>query len=304
MGFPVYNVSPRIQYTAAAAQTVFVVPFSFFANTDLLVYQNVAGVINPSDAGSLLTYAVNYTVSGAGTANGGQITLLAGATLNDVVTIVRAMPETRPLSSLYLAGGQFTADQVNNDFGMDVMMDQQNQMRVQTLTPHYQDSQINLGVADLWLQQLPVGYSWRKNATNTFIEAFLPGNANPVNITNTQTVRIAITQVAHGLAAGNVVRCSGVNTFAKAQANSAANAEVIGLVDTVVDADNFTLVCGGLITAGLAGLVAGTNYYLDPAVAGGLTAVRPVAVTQVVKPLLIAIGAGSAVWTNMLGIVL
>ena len=51
----VSDITPRIAYTATAAQTAFVVPFVFFEDEDLLVYQNT----------TLLTLATHYTVSGA-----------------------------------------------------------------------------------------------------------------------------------------------------------------------------------------------------------------------------------------------
>lgn len=71
--------TPRIAYTATASQTVFTVPFAFFENADLFVYQNTV----------LLTLDVDYTVTGAEVASGGEVTLVTGATVGDIILIVR-----------------------------------------------------------------------------------------------------------------------------------------------------------------------------------------------------------------------
>lgn len=112
-----------------------------------------------------------------------------------------------------------------------------------------------------------------------------------------------VNQVAHGFTVGNILKCTGANTYALAQANTAANAEVIGIVSLVVDADNFFLGTAGSIT-GLSGLVAASVYYLSPGTPGAATATRPTTATQVVKPVFIATSTTTAIWTNMLGIVL
>lgn len=111
-----------------------------------------------------------------------------------------------------------------------------------------------------------------------------------------------IAQSGHGLAAFNVVKLSGASTYATAQANSAANAEVVGIVISVIDANNFLLQFGGSIT-GASGWTVGAMY-LDPSVAGGLTTTKPTASGQVIKPVLIADTTSSGYWTNQLGVVL
>jgi hypothetical protein len=95
----------------------------------------------------------------------------------------------------------------------------------------------------------------------------------------------SISQAAHGLAVGDWVRLSGTS-YVKAQADSAANAEVVGVVNSVAGAANFTLTVAGRVT-GLSGLTAGTVYYLDPSTAGAITATEPSG-ANVSKPVLIA----------------
>lgn len=110
-------------------------------------------------------------------------------------------------------------------------------------------------------------------------------------------------QVGHGLVAGNIVRMNG-STFIKAQADNVANAEVVGIVMEVIDADNFFLQMSGYVFTGLAALTAGNVYFLDPTVAGGYTATQPTTVGQVVKPIFIATTTTAGVWINQRGNVL
>ena len=78
----VSDTAPRISYTATAGQTLFTVPFVFFEDADLRVYQNEV----------LLTLDTDYTVAGEEDEDGGTVTLLTGATLADAISIVRDIP--------------------------------------------------------------------------------------------------------------------------------------------------------------------------------------------------------------------
>jgi hypothetical protein len=167
MSIPINPVSPRIQYIASALQTVFNVPFPFFTNADLAVYLTPSGDL-ANDAADILIFSTDYTVTGAGSASGGDVTLNVGAAAGDIITIVRDMLEQR--LSLYLPGGLFTAEAVNDDFSMDVMMSQQNQMLGTVLTPHYQFS-APVTTADTELPQLGANQTWVMNSSATQIEA-------------------------------------------------------------------------------------------------------------------------------------
>ena len=57
---------PRVQYTAAAAQTDFTVPFPFFVDSDLTVYLTPVGQ-DANDASDILALNVDYNVTGANT---------------------------------------------------------------------------------------------------------------------------------------------------------------------------------------------------------------------------------------------
>lgn len=111
-----------------------------------------------------------------------------------------------------------------------------------------------------------------------------------------------IAQTAHGLTAADIVMFDGTD-YVTAIADSEANAEVIGIVAATADANNFTLQTGGKVE-GLSGLTAGTVYYLDPLIAGALTATEPITPGQVSKPILIADSTTSGYFINYRGVVI
>lgn len=108
-----------------------------------------------------------------------------------------------------------------------------------------------------------------------------------------------ITQVAHGFSVGNVVKYVG-GAYALAQADNVSDAEVLGIVSLVTDADIFTITMYGFIDV-LSGLTASTEYFLSPTVAGMLTSTEPTTVGQVVKPLLYSINTTSGYFINYRG---
>lgn len=111
-----------------------------------------------------------------------------------------------------------------------------------------------------------------------------------------------VTQTGHGLSVGDVVIFDGTD-YVAAQADSAANAEVVGIVSVVADADNFTLQMGGHVT-GLTGLTAGMVYFLSESTPGALTATEPTAAGEISKPLLIADSTTSGYFFNFRGLVI
>jgi hypothetical protein len=94
----------RNQYTATSGQTVFAYTFEIVDKGDIVVLQN----------GTTLSEGTNYTVSGVGAQNGGNITLTVGATTGDVMTIYRDMAYSRTQN--YADSGDFLASEVNTDF--------------------------------------------------------------------------------------------------------------------------------------------------------------------------------------------
>jgi hypothetical protein len=100
---------------------------------------------------------------------------------------------------------------------------------------------------------------------------------------------------------GDVVRLDG-SDYVLAQADDDENAEVVGIVQAVADANNFTVQVSGYIT-GLAGLTAGAVFYLSAGTPGALTATEPSSLGDVSKPVLIADTTTSGWIFNMRGFV-
>lgn len=111
----------------------------------------------------------------------------------------------------------------------------------------------------------------------------------------------SIAQTAHGFSVGQVVRYTGT-AYALAQADSNGDQEVIGIVSTVTDANDFIITTSGYVP-GLSGLTAGTTYFLSPTVAGALTATQPTTSGQISKPLLVADSTTSGYFTNYRGMI-
>lgn len=96
-----------ISYTATGGQTTFAYDFQIANTNELAVIQYIAGVA------TLLTLTTHYTVSGAGTQPGGNVTLVTGATVGDIVTIYGDLAEAR--STNFTAAGDFTANAINTE---------------------------------------------------------------------------------------------------------------------------------------------------------------------------------------------
>lgn len=119
-------------------------------------------------------------------------------------------------------------------------------------------------------------------------------------------LRETITQTSHNLVAGNVVRQNTSGNFVKAQADSTESAEVLGIVESVINSNSFVIVYFGVIGASgfggvYSGMTSGSAYFLDPDTAGAITTAVPDDVNEVVKPVLIAMNGGYAYVTNFKG---
>ena len=112
-------------------------------------------------------------------------------------------------------------------------------------------------------------------------------------------VNRAIHQTSHSLNIGDVVKYAS-SLYSKAQADSAANAEVVGMVSAVAGGDDFTLTTYGYVS-GLTGLTGNTMYFLSPTSAGVLTATEPSAVGQVSKPVFFATSSSDGYFINYRG---
>jgi len=132
-----------------------------------------------------------------------------------------------------------------------------------------------------------------KNAVRDKIESMSIGGGGG------ESASVSITQASHGLSVGDVLKKVGAS-YALAQADSAANAEVVGIISVVTDVNTFTLLTSGYLST-LTGLTANETYFLSPTVAGGVTVTNPTTVGQVSKPLFNSVSTTAAVFNNMRG---
>jgi predicted nucleic acid-binding Zn-ribbon protein len=120
------------------------------------------------------------------------------------------------------------------------------------------------------------------------------------------SVTFFVDQTAHGFTVGNVLRlvAGSANTYAKALADSSANAEVVGIVSVVVNANRFELTTHGIVTVGVPAETAGSVLFLSDSVAGLLTTTEPTTSTSVSKPLCVVNESGVRMtlfnWRGML----
>lgn len=114
----------RKQYVASAGQTVFPYDFPIFDEDHLVVQQTVAltGVT------TALIITTHYTVSDVGAAGGGNVTLVTGAAVNDIITIERDVPVERTTD--FLDGGDYRAESINRELDLQTMMMQQNERNI------------------------------------------------------------------------------------------------------------------------------------------------------------------------------
>lgn len=108
--------------------------------------------------------------------------------------------------------------------------------------------------------------------------------------------------VANTFASGDIIRRT-AGGYVKAQADSAANAEVMGIVESASGA-SFTVVYAGKLNKAGHGFTVGAVLFLSAGTAGLLTETEPSAATQVSKPVGIVLDANYILVVNMRGSVI
>lgn len=113
-----------------------------------------------------------------------------------------------------------------------------------------------------------------------------------------------ITQATAGLAIGNYMRINAAGVYVKAQADTAQNAELAGLITSIIDANHFTLTMVGYIDAGVfAGLTPGSIYFLSDVALGAHTLVEPSNLTTISLPVFYAESATTGWLRHYRGII-
>ena len=216
------DLTPRNQYTATSLQTDFTYSFPIFSEVDLKVY------IGPVEQ----TLTTDYTVSGAGTDNGGTVTLLTGATTGDIVTVYRDMPVKR--TSDYQNNGAFLAETINDDLDKLVMMVQQQEDQVNnnTITVDQFDEYGDLTLPG---KAARVGRVLGFNATTGDPEAG-PVIANVSSLAAITSDIGTLADIEDGTVATNAISgAAAVSADISTVAGISANVTTVALNDTKVD---------------------------------------------------------------------
>ena len=120
-----------------------------------------------------------------------------------------------------------------------------------------------------------------------------------------KSIRNNITQATHGFVAGDVVRWdTATSGFTSAQANSAVNAEVSGVIEKVLSTSQFTLVYQGEIDlTEMADMDDESKvvYFLSDTSSGKLIDAPPTAGGTVIKPMLTRTEQNKGLVTNYIG---
>lgn len=288
------NSNPERDQIVASfnGQTVFNYAFPIFSDSYLDVYLTPVGqVADDATLGRLLVLGLDYTVTGAGAATGGTVVLNVGATLGDIITIEGVQPIER--ASVFQDLNPFTVA-LNDQLNQQTVMAQQSYTYWNNITPHYNHSElVSSGVRPLKriLPMLPNGHVWVGRGEigdpidDITTQLFAAGGGTTVSTNISKNIM----QNAHGLIIGDYVRIDPAGDYVVAQADSAANAELAGLVTAVINANAFTLTMVGYIDAGVfAGLTVGAIYFLSPTAAGGHTLVEPAGLLEVSLPVFYA----------------
>ena len=112
-----------------------------------------------------------------------------------------------------------------------------------------------------------------------------------------QKISSTIYQLTHGFIVGDVIGFNGI-TYVKVTSTTASTIEPLGIVSSVIDANDFILTYSGYIgTSSVVDynsvkLSGGTVYYISN-VAGKLSKLQPTGLTQVSKPMLVALASGN-----------
>lgn len=173
----IQDILPRTQIIATGGQTTFSTNWTANAASDVLVYQRGTGV--PANDSTQLLSPSLYTVAFIGAGATVQVTLNSGATLGDIITIIRDTPSD--FVNFY-SNTNFTPQMINNDNSIFTMVDQQNELVNQEIAPRYNYSELlnqNAATEDTILPLLGANQAWVKDPTNNFITTVTIPSSGP-----------------------------------------------------------------------------------------------------------------------------
>lgn len=230
------DVPQRIQYAATTGQTQFTIPFPFFQNSFVIVWQDGIQIFPGASPGQ-------YLISGAGSPSGGLITLVTPALEDSIITIEGQMPIDR--TSIYSATiSNLTGSDLNGDFNREVVMLQQLNTVQKFLQLQYapwalvsQDVDVTV---DRYIPQLLKNQVWAMNGTRTEIIGYnVPegGGLAPSDATyliQTANPDLPNAQIMGSLASGFVVNTTTTGVQLTREFEDTANQIVITNQDGLV----------------------------------------------------------------------
>jgi len=230
MAITISDTQPRVQYTASAGQTSFTVPFEFFANADLEVFNGTSLLSFSASPSS----ASQYSVTGAGVTGGGSITLGgSGAALNDIITISRDVAIERTTD--FPTSGAFQIASLNEELDKLVAMIQQVETETKYSPKFSKTTNVGFDIA------------FPTPVANKVINFNSSGNGLEAvhSITDIQTVAGSIANIdTVGASISNVNAVAGnasnINTVAGSIANVNTLAGISGLSTLAANSANVT----------------------------------------------------------------
>ncbi len=151
------------------------------------------------------------------------------------------------------------------------------------------------GVSDDWIETDPATGLFDFN-TPPVVNDIITVEYETATGSTGQSLTLTVSQTAHGLSVGDVIKSNGVaNQYSKAKADSGVNAEVVGIVITVINVDSFVYSKDimGYSGAGIPAGTPGEAIFLSPSVAGAMTMTEPTAGGQISKPIGVLIASAA-----------
>lgn len=118
----VTSATSEVSYTGNGVTTAFSFPYLFLSNSDLVV------TLTSGDLDDVLTLGVDYTVTGAGVAAGGTVTMTSAPAADETLTIERTVALTQATS--FRSAGTFSPKSHEDAIDKAVMMAQQLERRL------------------------------------------------------------------------------------------------------------------------------------------------------------------------------
>ena len=201
----VSTTTSRVEYNGNGSTTAFAYTFRIFADGDLKVY-----VVSSAGVATLKTITTHYTVSGAGDASGGTVTMGVAPASGETLVIERSVAYTQ--STDYVESDSFSAETHETALDRNTMLTQQNQRDIN------RSMRLSKGTADSVSVELPAqvaSHFIKWNADADALESAI-GTADQVTVTDFMATVLddttqAAAQTTLGLGTGDSPQFTGVN---------------------------------------------------------------------------------------------